>query len=194
MDDLPEFTWHSRGYLPHWEAGERPQFLTYRLADTLPHHVVDELCAELQALRPGRWQASLHSRLERYLDQSVGACYLARPAVAQIVQNSLLQHDAAAYRLLEWVIMPNHVHALLVPIPPETLTSIMRGHKGSTARAINPLLGRTGRFWHPDYYDRLVRDEEHLVRVRNYIARNPVAAGLCGRQEDWVFSSCHVRP
>jgi hypothetical protein len=29
-------TWHSRGYLPHWEAGEVAQSITFRLADSLP--------------------------------------------------------------------------------------------------------------------------------------------------------------
>ncbi len=33
--------WHSRGYLPHFDSPEIVQFITFRLADSLPRSVVD---------------------------------------------------------------------------------------------------------------------------------------------------------
>ena len=47
MSDSPR-GWYSRGYLPHFDDGEKLQSITYRLADALPAAVVDKL--EEQAL------------------------------------------------------------------------------------------------------------------------------------------------
>jgi putative transposase len=35
---MPSKGWHSRGYLPHFDSQEIVQFVTYRLADSLPPH------------------------------------------------------------------------------------------------------------------------------------------------------------
>ncbi len=35
--------WHSRGYLPHFDSPETIQFITFRLADSLPRHVTEAL-------------------------------------------------------------------------------------------------------------------------------------------------------
>jgi hypothetical protein len=45
------------------------------------------------------------------------------------------------------------------------------------------MLGRTGCFWRRDYYDRLIRTEEELHAVREYIWENSEAAGF----EDWKW-------
>jgi REP element-mobilizing transposase RayT len=53
----------------------------------------------------------------------------------------------------------------------------------------NRALGRTGRFWQPDYYDRYVRDRSHFDRAVMYIHENPVKAGLVAAASAWPFSS-----
>ena len=44
-----------------------------------------------------------------------------------------------------------------------------------------------------DYFDRFIRDLDHLYDCRAYIRNNPVKAGLCAKPEDWPFSSAGVR-
>ena len=62
-----------------------------------------------------------------------------------------------------------------------------------TAREANRLLGREGRVWMPDYFDRYVRDEHHLEAARQYIRRNPVKAGLCESEDQYRWGSASVR-
>ena len=74
--------------------------------------------------------------------------------------------------------MPNHVHAVFVLNPAQSLEKIILSCKGFTARKINSLLGRKGNFWQRDYFDRLVRDARHLANCIRYIRRNPAKACL----------------
>ncbi|MEX1097888.1 MAG: hypothetical protein WED34_17720 [Planctomycetales bacterium] len=65
----------------------------------------------------------------------------------------------------------------------------MQSVKGYTARGCNKLLGLSGAFWQDESYDHVVRDQEELFRIIDYIENNPVKAGLVARREDWKFSS-----
>jgi hypothetical protein len=58
------------------------------------------------------------------------------------------------------------------------LEDIILSWKGFTARQMNPLIGRTGRVWQRDYFDRLVRNARHLANCTRYIRRNPEKARL----------------
>jgi len=40
-----------------------------------------------------------------------------------------------------------------------------------------------------EYYDRFIRNERHLDITREYIRKNPVAAGLVNKAEDWPWGS-----
>ena len=73
------------------------------------------------------------------------------------------------------------------------LAKIMHSLKSYTAHKANELLARSGRFWQTESYDHWIRDESELERIVNYIAGNPVSAGLVTRPQDWYFSSCHDR-
>ena len=76
---------------------------------------------------------------------------------------------------------------------PRPLGGIVHSWKSFTAKASNRLLSRTGAFWMADYYDRFIRDERHLRAAIAYVERNPVAAGLVGRPEEWAWSSARRR-
>jgi len=180
--------WHSRGYLPHWEAGDIPQSITFRLADSLPKTVLQHWRIELDQLADGARDRERRKRIEMALDSGHGSGALATPAVGEIIENALLHFDAQRYRLHAWVIMPNHVHVLVTPLG-ETLSDIVQAWKSFSARRVNAVLDRRGVFWAPEYFDRAVRDGEHYASVVEYIAMNPVKARLCALAEDWRFSS-----
>ena len=86
-----------------------------------------------------------------------------------------------------FVVMPNHVHVLWKPHVP--LPRLLRLVKGSTARIANQILGREGTFWQREYFDRIVRNQDEHFRIRGYIERNPVCAGLCATPGSWPWSS-----
>lgn len=60
--------------------------------------------------------------------------------------------------------------------------------KGRTARRCNEWLGRTGAFWHKDWFDRWMRNDAATERTVRYIRNNPVKAGLVKdwREYEWV--------
>ena len=65
----------------------------------------------------------------------------------------------------------------------------MRWLKGSTARAANQLLGRTGQgFWQDESFDHYVRSALELERTILYIEENPVSAGFVDSADHWRWS------
>src|SRR5438067_2314939 len=148
--------WYSRGYLPHFDAPGVWQFITYRLADSIPAELDCEW-AETMKLEDDREQ---FRRMEQMLDRGLGACHLRDRRVAQIVQDNLWFHDDKSYSLLAWVIMPNHLHVLTEMRKP--LGVVLKNWKSYTGGEANKILARVGQsFWQPDYFDRYIRDQEH---------------------------------
>lgn len=180
----PPKGWHSRCYLPHLDIPGLLQFVTFRLADALPRKAVEQLCAGLEPESPERLR-----RIEQWLDSGHGACWLRQPPIARLVEDALLHFDGIRYRLLSWVVMPNHLHLLVETQPGHPLPGLVHSWKSYTAKRANALLGRSGEFWARDYFDRYVRDEAHRAAVVAYIENNPVKAGLVERPEQWAYCS-----
>jgi REP element-mobilizing transposase RayT len=108
------------------------------------------------------------------------------------VQENLLHFDGERYRVLAWCLMPNHVHAL-IEIWQTPLAELLHSWKSYTSKQANKILGRTGRFWQDEYFDRYVRDEAHLRKVVHYVENNPVKAGLARQPAEWPWSSARWR-
>jgi len=107
------------------------------------------------------------------------------------VQDTLLYFDNEKYKLISWVIMPNHVHFLLRPFENHKLEKIIHSIKSFTAQKANQILNRRGKFWQEEYFDRYIRNYEHFEKTINYIELNPVKAKLCEKPTDWKFSSAY---
>jgi len=185
--------------LPHWTRSGGVYAVTFRLADSLPEHLLREWLDEREEL-PARAAAmgremtgvelqqlkELHSkRMQDYLDAGHGQCVLKNPGVAAIVVDSLKKFDNARYRLLGWCVMPNHVHVVVQPVGDFSLSSILHSWKSFTSHAVNKALGRTGELWQAESYDHLVRDEGELVHAIEYAWNNPDAAGLKNWKWRW---------
>jgi putative transposase len=84
--------------------------------------------------------------------------------------------------------MANHVHLLITP--KVAIERITKGIKGVSSRRANIILGRTGTiFWQQESFDHWIRNESEMERVRGYIERNPVSAGLVKTPAEWRWSS-----
>lgn len=190
---ISERGWHSRGYLPHIDAGTVPQFITFRLADSLPKEVLDHWMEELARLPRPQRNAELESKIEKFLDAGYGSQILKSVVAAKIVQDALIFYHGKNYDLHAWVVMPTHVHLLATPLPGKCLKDLLRLLKSFTARKIHEQLGGSGPLWELDYFDRLVRDASHFERLIKYIEWNPRKAGLCSDPSHWAFSSANER-
>lgn len=185
--------WHSRGYLPHFDGGDIVQAVTFRLADSLPKHMLDKWAIELAHLEEKGIELERRRRIESYLDMGTGTAWLKDRNVASLVENGLLFFDGLRYRLPAWVIMPNHVHVLMKAEPGNSLSGIVHSWKSYTSNKANKILGRNGGFWHEDYFDRYIRNAKHFQDAIDYIENNPVKAGLRAKRADWEFSSARRR-
>ncbi len=175
-------TYYKR-HLPHWLPERATLFVTWRLHGSLPSRVVS---------RPKGVSAGQAFRaFDQELDKAAtGPQWLKDPRIARHVVSALYFGDEQLnlYQLISYVVMSNHVHILIRPQSP--LHRITKTIKGFTAHEANRLLKRTGRaFWQDESYDHWVRDEIEFGRIVRYIERNPVAAGLVDKTEDWPWSS-----
>lgn len=71
--------WWSRGYLPHFDAANRIQHVTFHLADSLPKTALDRMAEEVTALPPNQCAVEQHHRVQAWLDAGHGCCLLREP-------------------------------------------------------------------------------------------------------------------
>lgn len=181
---------YNRGYLPHWDFAGSLQAITFRLADSVPQALIAVWKRELDPVSDDRLrQKQLHARIAKYENAGHGDTVLSNPLAAEIVQNKLISGHPVSYRLIEWCVMPNHVHVMIKLAPNAALPEVVRIWKGGSAAGINHLLNRSGQLWFREYHDRFVRDLDHFHDCRAYIRNNPVKAGLCATPEAWRYSS-----
>ena len=171
-----------RRRLPHLHPEDAYLFLTWRLWGSLPSR---KDCA----LYPSSGHA--FAARDRILDRSSsGPLWLRDSRVADLVAEAILigEVERHFYELYAWVVMPNHVHLLI--LPRVAVSALMRWLKGSTARRANIILLRTGQpFWQDESYDHYLRDAARMGKTIDYIENNPVTAGLVDSAERWRWSS-----
>ena len=206
-----------RRKLPHWQPEGVMYFITFRLANSLPLHVIQELKEwrerERKAIHVKFSGAQLRDELykldkkyfghfDSWLDHCVEESprWLAEEKVAQIVADELHALDGERYRLIAYCLMSNHGHVVIDTAEhsfkpahigvtaPYPLTDTLKLLKGRTARRCNQALGRDGKFWHHESYDHVIRDQGEYERIVWYVMNNPVKAGLVENWEDWKFT------
>ena len=186
--------------LKMWKAERKALDYTLRKSSSNP----DTEYKEKLLLFRRKWFA----RFEEILHKAAsGPVWLKDPAVAAIVSECLYYLDGRAYRLHAFCIMSNHVHVLFTPLLDEsslrettqdgrlafessdpTLAAIMKSIKGYSARKANEVLGRKGRLWEPESYDRQVRNEDEFWRIVKYIVNNPVKAGIVTNWQEFPYT------
>ena len=189
------------GNLPHWYQPGVTYFITFRTDDSFPvevakrwyhhrdvwlrDHSIDPKSTGWESIvgrLPDDQQRAFHATFSRdfmrHLDRGYGECVLKRPEIARIVADSLRHFDGQRYHLGDFVVMPNHVHLLVCLLGNTDLVQQCYSWKKFSATAINRVLNRTGRFWHEESFDHLVRSEAQFNHLRTYIADNPKKAGL----------------
>lgn len=178
-------------HLPHWRQVGATYFVTFRQVDSLSQ----EKLSELRELRQQwdlkhplpqselKWQQLAFEtmrRAERWLDQGIGGCRLRDWVASKYVADALHYFDGGRYELGCYVVMPNHVHAIVRPFEgaSDSLERILKSWKGYCANRINQQFRLSGAFWQEESFDRIIRDEEHLYKAIQYIGANPLKAGL----------------
>jgi carbamoyl-phosphate synthase large subunit len=182
--------------LPHWRQAGAAYFVTFRLADAVPTTLLREWKEELSTWRkfhPEPWdtatkyeyQRRFQEAREEWLDKGHGSCLLQAKYAAETVASALKHFQGTRYLLDAFVVMPNHVHALLQPLNGHSLSEILHTWKSFTGKELKRRSGNRKTVWQDENYDRIVRDEQELEHCREYIECNPSKAGL--REKNFIL-------
>lgn len=175
---------HYKGHLPHIHQDETMQFVTFRLADSLPRSVCQDLIDKVNKFKEKHslpWDRETKCLYwkeigpiqQSYLDNGYGSCLLKYPKCRKILIDAISFKDGIDYYVDSYVIMPNHVHILIQPIGQNKLEDILRSIKHYSAKEINKVSKRSGKLWMKESFDRMVRNEDDHKRYFHYILRNP---------------------
>ncbi len=191
----------TRRHLPHWEQPGATYFTSFRSADSVPDTLLRQWRHECESwlnFHPLPWddrtareyQERFVDSQEKWLDRGHGECPLRIPSAAQIVADALRHFHGERYWIDAFVIMPNHVHAIVQPKSGHALSDILHSWKSFAAHEISRTSKRRGDLWMGESHDRIVRDFDELQRYRDYIASNPEKANLC--PDEYVLSAAGV--
>jgi REP element-mobilizing transposase RayT len=181
--------------LPHWRQDGATYFVTFCLADALPR----EKLRQLQAMRedwcrkrtPASGEADwleyakqTFRNAEKWMDRGYGRCSFRDPFNAAELSRAILHFHEARYEVGCFAILGNHCHLTMRPFQSVKLEKELGSIKSRTARFVNQQAEQSGPVWQQECYDRIIRDEEHLWRVVQYIGANPRKAGL--KPDEWI--------
>jgi ATP-dependent DNA helicase DinG len=176
-------------HLPHWRQDGATYFVTFRLADSIPQAKLREWEREMtdwlkknpephSAQQKAEYHENFTDKFQRWLDAGMGECVLRRPEISVVVEEALRHFDGERYVLGHFVVMPNHVHAVVTPVQGHLLKDILHSWKSFTAHKLNEVLNRTGQLWQDESFDCIVRSTAQLDKIAFYIQENPAKAGL----------------
>ena len=89
-----------------------------------------------------------------------------------LVVAAMKNFDGQRYELAAYVVMDDHVHALVTPLANYDLESILHSWKSFSARQMQRGHRRFGRIWQGEYFDRIIRDDKEFLQKRDYIIAN----------------------
>ena len=179
---------HERN-MPHWQQDGATYFVTFRLADSIPKKKLQQWQQERDLwlkthqepysdIEKNEYHQLFSEKIQDWLDAGSGSCLLKNTDHAKITADALLHFDGDRYHLGEWVVMPNHVHALVSPHKDHSLNDILQSWKSFSAHEINKREKCTGQLWQHESYDHIVRSPEQLRHFERYIHNNPAKAGI----------------
>lgn len=119
--------------------------------------------------------------------------FVRESACKLLVETLLHYRDQGACRVHHFVVMPDHLHALITPAEDKTLERVMQYIKGGSAHRIGEDLRLTFPVWQRGFSDHRIRDAGDYEIHARYIATNPVRKRLAERPEDYSWSSASGR-
>jgi len=172
----------------HWRQPRATYFVALRLADSVPRSVPEfverlRLECELRSHEPAakslreEYERQARTLLESSLDEGHGACVLRDEVNIEIVRGRLAHGLDTQHFLGCGAVMPNDVQGIICPRERFKLEDILGQIKAYSAININSRIRWSGRSWQEESDDRIIRDEDHLYRVIQYIGRNPLKCG-----------------
>jgi putative transposase len=109
---------------------------------------------------------------------------------AKLLIDTLRHYRGTAYLLHEFVVMPDHFHALITP--QTSLEKAVQFIKGGFSYRAKKELGSHMEIWQKGFQYHRIRDaSDYIVHVA-YIRNNPVKERFCASPDEFKFSSAHA--
>jgi REP element-mobilizing transposase RayT len=122
--------------------------------------------------------AVFHVRLRVALDHTPS---LTLPPLAKaLLEAAQNYHRRQIWFCRLFLLMPDHIHALLAFPEDFAMAKVVDGWKRYAARDL-------GVQWQTNFFDHRIRNDHELGETWNYILRNPAAKGLCLVDSDWPW-------
>jgi len=111
----------------------------------------------------------------------------------EVIDAIYFYRERYCFKLLTFVVMPDHLHLLIIPSDEKSVSEIMKEIKRTSSIMINKRLKRKGPFWQEGYFEDILEGSKMVTSKLDYIHRNPVKAGLCEIPEEFEFSSANEK-
>ena len=165
--------------------------------DSSRHHRRSIRLKEYDYSRAGAYFVTISARNRQCLFGKIEDGKVQLSAAGEIVQSEWLRSESVRRNVVldEFVIMPNHVHGIIMltdktgfvgatrrvaptrpcgPVP-GSIGAIIGQFKSAATKRINQLRKTRGaRVWQRNYYEHVLRNENELDRVREYMTNNPL--------------------
>jgi putative transposase len=112
--------------------------------------------------------------------------YELNPEERDIITEVVKHFDGNRYDLFAYVVMHDHVHALVKPAEKYTLSQVVHSWKSFSANRLQRQFNRRKCVWQDEYFDRIVRDEAELLEKAQYIINNPFKVWPEIEEYPWV--------
>lgn len=96
------------------------------------------------------------------------------------------------FKVSDFVIMPDHIHLLLTIHDEMTIEKAMQMIKGRFSYRLAHEFGYRGEVWQRGFTEEQIMNRESLEQHREYIARNPVKAGISTSVDEFPFCHRHL--
>jgi len=140
-------------------------------------------------MRPKREHATENRQTYMVTSDTWGRALFAKERWARLFLDTLYHYRGTAYLLHEFVVMPDHFHALITPSG--SLERAVQFIKGGFSHRAKVELGSNMEVWQKGFSDHRIRDCADHQRHAAYIRENPVRKRLCKRPEEYPYSSAH---
>ena len=132
----------------------------------------------------GAYYVTICSYKKRCIFGEVVARQMILNRYGKIVQTAWMEidHHFPTVKTDQFVVMPNHIHGIIILNPDSlececegpSLGTVVGSFKSATTRYINKLQGATKAIiWQRNYYEHIIRNEQSMDEIRQYIAHNP---------------------
>ncbi len=183
-----------RKRLPHWEVTGGLYFVTIRQSGTIPQRGIEKLQALKASLSNNANAASIERQrkiflmLETLLDGNDSGNLCEQPYFETIKDAIEYRHKAKKWHMIEYVVMPNHVH-MFFKSHSRDLVTLLKDFKRWTTTKFAQIDDFNNVKWQREWFDHWSRTPEEDNKIIKYIRNNPQKANLVTDYKKWAYGS-----